>query len=146
LARCWPCTQAECRITPGNVFINGRRHARPDVVAFYLLQRRGLFARLARLTATPGARRDWSKLVGRAETIDQAIENTHGPRDRIAASFALSLVGWLVGTGEVYWMLGLLGTSGQLERRALLESLGQAIRGAGFAIPGSSASRKAVIC
>jgi len=104
---------------------------------FYLLQRRGLFARLARLTARLAARRDWSKLVGRAETIDQAIENTHGRGNRIAASFALSLVGWLVGTGEVYWMLGLLAHPVSWSDALLLESLGQAIRGAGFAIPGS---------
>ena len=107
------------------------------LVIFYLLQRRGLFARLARLTARLAARRDWSKLVGRAETIDQAIEHTHGRGNRIAASFALSLVGWLVGTGEVYWMLGLLAHPVSWSDALLVESLGQAIRGAGFAIPGS---------
>jgi putative membrane protein len=104
---------------------------------FYLLQRRGLFVRLMRLTARLSGHRDWSKLVSRAEAIDQAVQNLHARSDRIAASFLLSLIGWLVGTGEVYWMLGFLGHPVSWGDALLVESLGQAIRGAAFAIPGS---------
>jgi hypothetical protein len=49
----------------------------------------------------------------------------------------LSLIGWLVGTGEVYLILVLLNSPVSWRSALLLESLGQAIRGAGFAIPGS---------
>ncbi|MGA9369175.1 MAG: lysylphosphatidylglycerol synthase domain-containing protein, partial [Steroidobacteraceae bacterium] len=56
---------------------------------------------------------------------------------RAAASFALSLTGWLVGTGEVYLALRLLGSPVDWRDALLLESLGQAIRGAAFAIPGA---------
>jgi len=104
---------------------------------FYLLQRRGLFGRLARLMAGLSAWRAWSQLVGRAETIDQAIESTHGRGNRVAASFVLSLIGWLVGTGEVYWVLGFLAHPVSWSDALLVESLGQAIRAAGFAIPGA---------
>jgi len=55
----------------------------------------------------------------------------------VAASFALSLVGWLIGTGEVYLILQLLRTPIGWGGALLLESLGQAIRGASFAIPGA---------
>ena len=54
----------------------------------------------------------------------------------MAASFLLSLVGWLVGTGEVYLILVLLGHPVSWLDGLLLESLGQAIRGAAFAVPG----------
>jgi len=107
------------------------------VALFYLLQRRGLFVRLMRLTARLSGHRDWSSLVSRAEAIDQAVQNTHARSNRIAATFLLSLVGWLVGTGEVYWMLGFLGHPVSWADALLVESLGQAIRGAAFAIPGS---------
>jgi uncharacterized membrane protein YbhN (UPF0104 family) len=55
----------------------------------------------------------------------------------VLASFALSLIGWLVGTVEVYWILQLLRSSVSWADALILESLGQAIRGAAFAIPGS---------
>ena len=55
----------------------------------------------------------------------------------VAASFALSLLGWFVGTGEVWLALQFLGHPVDWVDALLLESLGQAIRGAAFAIPGS---------
>jgi len=47
------------------------------------------------------------------------------------------LVGWIVGTGEVYLIALFLGWPVSWREALLLESLGQAIRGAGFAIPGA---------
>jgi hypothetical protein len=55
----------------------------------------------------------------------------------VALSFVLSLVGWLVGTGEVYLILELLRSPVSWSDALMLESLGQAVRGAGFAIPGA---------
>ncbi|HEX4597196.1 MAG TPA: lysylphosphatidylglycerol synthase domain-containing protein [Burkholderiaceae bacterium] len=104
---------------------------------FYRLQRRGLFARGARLIARLSRRVDLSRLVDRAEAIDQAIEDTHARGGRIAGTLLLSLAGWLVGTGEVYWTLEFIGHPVSWSDALLLESLGQAIRGAGFAVPGA---------
>jgi putative membrane protein len=104
---------------------------------FYLLQRRGLFARLAMLVARLSRHPDRSRLVSRAEAIDRAIEDTHARGGRIAATFLLSLIGWVVGTGEVYWMLEFLQHPVSWSDALLLESLGQAVRGAGFAVPGA---------
>jgi putative membrane protein len=104
---------------------------------FYLMHRRGLFSRLTRTIARFSSKRDWSRLMSRAEAIDLALQNTYGRRRRVGASFLLSLVGWLVGTGEIYLILQLLGSAVSWGNALLLESLGQAIRGAAFAIPGS---------
>jgi uncharacterized membrane protein YbhN (UPF0104 family) len=49
----------------------------------------------------------------------------------------LSFVGWVIGTAEVYLILQLLQYPVSWSDALLLESLGQAIRAAGFAIPGS---------
>jgi putative membrane protein len=104
---------------------------------FYLAQRRGLFRALMRSSARLFRNRDWSQLITHAEAIDQAVQQTHRRTARVAASFLLSAVGWLVGTGEVYLILLLLRSPVGWADAMMLESLGQAIRGAAFAIPGA---------
>ncbi|KMZ13850.1 putative integral membrane protein [Candidatus Burkholderia humilis] len=111
------------------------------IFGFYLPQRRGLFGRAMRFASNIAARfskkRDWSSLVTRAEAVDAAVHELYRERGKVAASFGLSLLGWIVGTGEVWLALSLLGHPVGWTEALLLESLGQAIRGAAFAIPGS---------
>jgi putative membrane protein len=104
---------------------------------FFLLQRRGMFAGTLRLAGRFAGARDWSRLIEHAEGIDAALAAAYQRSARAWGSFALSLVGWLVGTGEVWLVLRLLGSPVSLSDALVLESLGQAIRGAGFAIPGA---------
>jgi putative membrane protein len=73
----------------------------------------------------------------RADAIDVAIRRIYADRRKVAATFALSLLGWLVGTVEVWLALRFLGHPVGWIHALLLESVGQAIRGAAFAIPGS---------
>lgn len=111
------------------------------IFGFYLAQRRGLFGRAMRFASSVAARfstkRDWSSLVTRAEAVDAAVNEMYRERGKVAASFALSFVGWIVGTGEVWLALRLIGHPVGWTDALILESLGQAIRGAAFAIPGS---------
>jgi putative membrane protein len=104
---------------------------------FYFAQRRGLFGRALRLASKVFGKRDWSSLTTRADAIDAAVKALYADRGRAAASFALSFVGWLVGTAEVWLALHFLGHPVSWVDALLLESIGQAIRGAAFAIPGS---------
>ena len=106
------------------------------LAAFYVMQRRGLFSRLMRTIARLMGG-DWSGRMREAAAIDAAVEGVYGRGWPIAASFLLSLVGWLIGTAEVYLILRLLSVPIEWPDALLLESLGQAIRAAGFAIPGS---------
>jgi putative membrane protein len=108
-----------------------------QIGGFYLLQRRGFFSKLIRAATRFAGRRDWSKWVSRAEAIDLSIQQIYRRGGGVAASFLLSLVGWLVGTGEVFLVLQLLGHPASWLDSLLLESLGQAIRGAAFAVPGA---------
>ncbi|SAL18984.1 flippase-like domain-containing protein [Caballeronia telluris] len=111
------------------------------IFGFYLAQRRGLFGRAMRFASSVAARfsakRDWSSLVTRAEAVDAAVHEMYRERGKVAASFALSFLGWIVGTGEVWLALRLIGHPVDWTDALILESLGQAIRGAAFAIPGS---------
>ena len=108
-----------------------------QVGGFYLMQRRGLFSKVTRAASRFSGKRDWSRLVSRAESIDVAVQALYRRGGPVAASFLLSLIGWVVGTGEVFLILRLLGHPATWVDSLLLESLGQAIRGAAFAIPGA---------
>jgi putative membrane protein len=108
-----------------------------QVGGFYFLQRRGFFGKLMRVANRFSGKRDWSQLMSRAEAIDGAVQFTYGLAGPVSASFLLSLVGWLVGTAEVYMILALIDHPVGWLDALLLESLGQAIRGAAFAIPGA---------
>lgn len=107
------------------------------IVGFYYAQRRGLFGRLLGVVSKVFGKRDWSSLMTRAEAVDAAVHAMYRERGRVAASFLLSLVGWVVGTVEVWLALRFLGHPVDWIDALLLESLGQAIRGAAFMIPGS---------
>jgi putative membrane protein len=108
-----------------------------QVGGFYLIQRRGLFSKLMRAVRRFSGKRDWSLWVTQAQAIDLAVEGTYRRNAAVTGSFLLSLVGWVIGTGEVYLIALFLGTPVSWRDALLLESLGQAIRGAGFAIPGA---------
>jgi len=108
-----------------------------QIVGFYLMQRRGLFSKLMRTVSRFSGKRDWSHLLSHAAAIDAAVIETYARSGAVARSFLLSLIGWLVGTGEVYFILQLLHSPVSWSEALLLESLGQAIRGAAFAIPGA---------
>ncbi len=104
---------------------------------FYVMQRRGFFGKVMRAVSRFAGERDWSHVMSHADAIDSAVQDAYGRAGRVAASFFLSLAGWLIGTAEVYLILVLVRSPVTWTDALLLESLGQAIRAAGFAIPGS---------
>jgi putative membrane protein len=108
-----------------------------QVGGFYWIQRRGLFSKMMRAATRFAGKRDWSQWMSQAQAIDVAVQDTYSRGGPVAASFLWSLVGWLVGTGEVYLILQLIHHPVGWLDALLLESLGQAIRGAAFAIPGA---------
>jgi putative membrane protein len=108
-----------------------------QIAGFYLLQRRGFFSKLMHWAARFFGKRDWSGWMSHARSIDAAVDETYRRSGAVAASFALSLIGWLVGSVEVYWLLDLLGYPVGWHDALLIESIGQAVRGAAFAIPGA---------
>jgi putative membrane protein len=108
-----------------------------QVGGFYLIQRRGLFSKLMNAVRRFSRKRDWSQWVAQAQAIDQVVQGTYRRNGPVTASFLISLLGWIVGTGEVFLIARFLGTPVSWRDAFVLESLGQAIRGAAFAIPGA---------
>ncbi len=85
-----------------------------QVGGFYLIQRRGLFSKLMRAVRRFSRKRDWSQWIAQAQAIDLAVQATYRRNGPVTASFVLSLVGWIAGTGEVFLIAGFLGHAGQL--------------------------------
>jgi putative membrane protein len=106
-------------------------------LAFFLAQRRGLFGHVLRIASRLTGRRDWSSHAFEADAMDLAVNDLYREPRRVVASLVLNFAGWLVGTGEVWLALHFLGHPVGWLEALLLESVGQAVRGAAFAIPGS---------
>lgn len=107
------------------------------VAAFYYAQQRGLFGRFSRLAGKFFGPHGAMASAAHADAIDEAVRALYRSRTRIAATFALSVIGWVAGIGEVWLALAFIGHPVNWLDALLLESIGQAIRGAAFAIPGS---------
>lgn len=107
------------------------------IAAFYAAQRRGLFGRFVRGASKVFGKRDVSALAAQADAIDARVGALYERPLRVASTFALSFIGWLVGTVEVWLALRFLGHPVDWTDALLLESVGQAVRGAAFAIPAS---------
>ena len=104
---------------------------------FYWAQHNGLFLRLARLFERAASGRAWLSLSGGAAALDDAVRAIYARRGAVARAGAWRLTGWVAGVGEVWLGLALLGHPVSLSEAFVLESLAQAIRSAGFAIPGA---------
>lgn len=104
---------------------------------FYRLQRGGLFAGLAGVVKRIGGGREWLDFVGGARALDAAIAAVYARPGCVLRALLWRLIGWLAGVGEVWLGLYFLGHPVGLADAVMLEALGQAIRGAAFAIPGA---------
>jgi len=104
---------------------------------FYLVQRRGMFGMMARglRRLAPGGRP--SALAEGAASIDADVATIYGETGPVLASLAWHLAAWIAGAGEVWLALHFLGHPVDFSTALLLESLGQAMRAAAFAIPGA---------
>ncbi len=106
------------------------------VVAFILAQRRGLFRLLERVLLRLADGPRWAVLGDFAGLHDTVIAIYRDPR-RLATAGAHHLTSWLIGGIEVMVALHVVGVDVGLSQGLLIESIGQAMRTVGFAIPGS---------
>ncbi len=104
---------------------------------FYVAQHRNLFLRLGRLVERLASGRDWLALIGDAAALDRSIVELYHARRKFLACCMWRLVAWLAGAAEVWLALHLLGYPATFAEAFVLESLGQAARSTGFAVPGA---------
>jgi putative membrane protein len=115
------------------------------VLGFVLLQRGGLFLRLARIVERATRGRVWQSLVGSAAALDREVIARYRARVRLAMCAAWRLVGWLWGSAEIWLAFWLLGHPIGVAEAVVLESLGQAMRSVGFVLPGGLGAQESAI-
>src|SRR6185503_12818356 len=105
--------------------------------AFYLAQRRGFFGAIARVSRRILGGWDLTSMTSGAEAIDSSVAKLYRDPRTLAGAGLWHLLSWVLGTGEVWLGLRLLGHPVDLWTALLIESLGQAIRTGSFAVPGA---------
>jgi uncharacterized membrane protein YbhN (UPF0104 family) len=75
--------------------------------------------------------------MGNAQALDKAIIETYSNRRDFIAACAWRLLGWIVGTGEVWLTLYFLQHPVNIFEAFMLESMGQALRKVVFIVPGA---------
>ncbi|HEU5393431.1 MAG TPA: lysylphosphatidylglycerol synthase domain-containing protein, partial [Candidatus Methylomirabilis sp.] len=104
---------------------------------FYAAQRRGFFGLLVRASRRILGRSESLSVSDGATTIDAEVLRLYGERRGLLASGCWHMLAWIVGVGEVWLALRLLGQPVDVLIALLFESLGQAIRTGAFAVPGA---------
>jgi glycosyltransferase 2 family protein len=108
----------------------------PALGGFFMAQRFGLFALVDRSLAV--LRRIWPGLgLERPLDLQPALQRLYAAPSALGLAAALHLLGWLAGTAEIWLALSRMGANPDLGEALVLESLGQAVRSAGFAVPGA---------
>ena len=108
----------------------------PALGGFFIAQRMGLFALVDRALREIARRRGGD---GGIEAIDLqgALGSLYAdPRSLITAG-CIHFLGWLTGMFEIFVVLHHFGKHPSLGEAMVLESLGQAVRSAAFAVPGA---------
>ncbi len=111
----------------------------PLVGLLIFAQRAGLFTRILRTLRKLGLRgRFLDRAEERVSHLDHNLSRYYreNPRGMVLATF-YHLVGWVMGVGEVYLILSLMGIPVDLGMAFAIEALGAIIKGAMFFIPAS---------
>lgn len=118
-----------------SVVLTGVGVAAPVLVAFYLAQRRG-----ASRLIQAGLRRfagDRLGAAGATEALYASLAAIQARRGAMLGGGLLHLGAWIIGSLEVYVALHFMGYPIGFAEALIIESLGQAARGAAFAVPGA---------
>ncbi|HEV2675095.1 MAG TPA: lysylphosphatidylglycerol synthase domain-containing protein [Aliidongia sp.] len=108
----------------------------PALGGFFLAQRLGLFALVDRGMGL--IQRFLPALVpARPLDLQSGLRSIYGAHGRIAGAGLVHLLGWCTGILEIWLALGRMGVPIGFAEALVLESLGQAVRSAAFAVPGA---------
>ena len=110
--------------------------ATPALAAFYLIQRRAGHRVVQALLSRFASGREW-RALGAVDVLYDNLRRLYGAPARVGAGILVHLVGWVIGTCEVYVCLHFMGYPVSFAEALVIESLAQAVRGAAFAVPGA---------
>jgi putative membrane protein len=119
------------RTVAGGVII-----AIPALAAFYVIQRRSGHRLIEAALSRFAAAREW-RALGAIDVLYDNLRRLYGNRARVSAAILIHLVGWIIGTLEVWIALNAMGHPVTFVEALVIESLAQAVRGAAFVVPGA---------
>jgi putative membrane protein len=108
----------------------------PALAGFVLAQRRGLFRLVESWLERVADKWPWMGLTD-SGSLHDAIQDLYRNRRGLAAALTYHLGSWVLGAGEVWLALHLMGHPVGMKEALVLESLGQAVRSAAFLVPGA---------
>ena len=106
------------------------------LAGFFVAQRFGGAKLVDRALMTAARKLDWSSLANLASLHDNLVR-IYADVPRFAAALLVHIAVWFFGALEVFVALDLMGYPVSYLDAVVIESLGQAVRAAGFLIPGS---------
>jgi putative membrane protein len=106
------------------------------LAGFFVAQRFGGAKLVDRALMTAARKLDWSSLANLASLHDNLVR-IYADVPRFAAALLVHIAVWFFGALEVFVALDLMGYPVSYLDAVVIESLGQAVRAAGFLIPGA---------
>lgn len=110
--------------------------AAPALFAFYLIQRRGGHRLIRAAIDRFASEKEW-RVFGAVDVLYDSLRRLYGNGARVLNAVVVHLMGWIIGTAEVWICLHAMGYPVSFAEALVIESLAQAVRGAAFAIPGA---------
>ena len=111
--------------------------AAPGLAGFYVAQRRGGRRLVQMLLTRFAADRRWLAVGGAVDALYDRLQAFYADRRALLGGFLVHLLVWFVGALEVWVALRFMGYPIGYAEALVIESLGQAIRGAAFIVPGA---------
>jgi len=107
----------------------------PGIFGFYLMQRLGGFGWIERRIVPFAQRWNWLP-AGQGGVLDAHLQALFNARRKLAMAAIIHLATWFFGASEIWIALVFMGEPASYTEALVIESLGQAIRAAAFAVPG----------
>jgi putative membrane protein len=108
----------------------------PAIAGFVLVQKRGVADVVLGALRKLAGGREWGAFAA-TEAFYDALRDIQQHWGTMTRSSLVHVLAWVIGSLEVYAALHFLGYPVSFGEAVVIESLGQAVRGAGFAIPGA---------
>lgn len=116
--------------------IVGLAIALPLLIGFYVAQHWGLFRLLENLIERVAERWRWVQDM-KISGLHNGIKKIYANRRGVLASGIFHMMSWILGAGEIWLALQFMDNAVNFRQALIMESLYQAVRAAGFAIPGA---------
>jgi putative membrane protein len=112
------------------------------VAGFYFVQRFGLVRLFGAIASRCANDPKWRSLLGKGGKVDQTLRKVYGRTGAVAACCVVTMISFVVGSGEVWIGLHALGVPAGFEKALILESFGQGVQSALCFIPGALGVRE----